>query len=84
MDDMEIIIAQEWAKPLPAGKVRVWEDDGQGGGYIRLMTPEAADVFLETRRRVSREDYNLCQIALAEEREKYGYWRGYPECWPDD
>ncbi|MDB4278252.1 hypothetical protein N9917_01480 [Deltaproteobacteria bacterium] len=33
-------IFQLWQRPLPAGKVRHWTDDGQGGGWIEFLTPE--------------------------------------------
>jgi hypothetical protein len=41
MDEHEAaILASMFSKPVPEGRVRWWEDDGQGGGWIEYITPD--------------------------------------------
>jgi len=52
---MEDFIGKAWSKPNPPGKVKRWEDDGQGGGYMLLLTPAEAREFDANEDRKLRE-----------------------------
>ena len=44
-----------FSQPVPTGKVRYWEDDGQGGGRVLYVTPEEAASLDEEEREERRE-----------------------------
>jgi len=49
-------------KPIPAGHVRIWEDDGQGGGRFEVVSEAEAE-------RRERERFS-------EELERLAFWAG--------
>jgi hypothetical protein len=60
---------------VPAGKVRWWVDDGQGGGWIEYVTPEEAAYREQEQHREEEARREAEDRRAREDEERFDYGR---------